>query len=196
MHSVLGPLLLNKPASAGNRTRDLWIFSQELWPLDLLVINTFLILCCNVVLDHQSGLFSSGFPIKTYLIDAFSALLEVANFTTYFTLLYYQISNKVPGLSKSSRTRSKKKFWLNLLDFGCYLLPNSLLGNVCSDPIAFSTLQKHRGSHFPWCCRVPLAIPFARKTVSKRRPFSFTFNLEEKRNHRGLSPASREDWER
>jgi hypothetical protein len=28
------PLLLRKSGSAGNRTRDLWICSQELWPLD------------------------------------------------------------------------------------------------------------------------------------------------------------------
>jgi hypothetical protein len=31
---VPGPLLLRKSGSAGNRTRDLWICSQELWPLD------------------------------------------------------------------------------------------------------------------------------------------------------------------
>jgi hypothetical protein len=28
------PLLLRKSGSAGNRTRDLWIYSQELEPLD------------------------------------------------------------------------------------------------------------------------------------------------------------------
>jgi hypothetical protein len=28
-------------------------------------------------------------------------------------------------------------------------LQNSLLGNLYSNPIVFSTLQKHRGSHFP-----------------------------------------------
>jgi hypothetical protein len=31
---VPDPLLLRKSGSAGNRTRDLWICSQELWPLD------------------------------------------------------------------------------------------------------------------------------------------------------------------
>jgi hypothetical protein len=31
---VPDPLLLRKSGSAGNRTRDLWIYSQELWPLD------------------------------------------------------------------------------------------------------------------------------------------------------------------
>jgi hypothetical protein len=31
---VPDPLLLTKSGSAGNRTRDLWICSQELWPLD------------------------------------------------------------------------------------------------------------------------------------------------------------------
>jgi hypothetical protein len=32
--SVPDPLLLRKSGRAGNRTRDLWICSQELWPLD------------------------------------------------------------------------------------------------------------------------------------------------------------------
>jgi hypothetical protein len=31
---VPDPLLLRKSGSAGNRTRDLWVSSQELWPLD------------------------------------------------------------------------------------------------------------------------------------------------------------------
>jgi hypothetical protein len=31
---VPAPLLLRKSASAGNRTRNLWICSHELWPLD------------------------------------------------------------------------------------------------------------------------------------------------------------------
>jgi hypothetical protein len=31
---VLDPLFLRKSGSADNRTRDLWIYSQELWPLD------------------------------------------------------------------------------------------------------------------------------------------------------------------
>jgi hypothetical protein len=32
---VPGPLLLRNSGSTGNRTRDLWICSQALWPLDL-----------------------------------------------------------------------------------------------------------------------------------------------------------------
>jgi hypothetical protein len=34
VHPVPDPLLLRKSGSTGNRTRDLWICSQELWPLD------------------------------------------------------------------------------------------------------------------------------------------------------------------
>jgi hypothetical protein len=34
MDPVPDPLLLRKSGSAGNRTRDLWICGQELWPLD------------------------------------------------------------------------------------------------------------------------------------------------------------------
>jgi hypothetical protein len=34
VNPVPDPILLRKPGSAGNRTRDLWICSQELWPLD------------------------------------------------------------------------------------------------------------------------------------------------------------------
>jgi hypothetical protein len=46
-------------------------------------------------------------------------------------------------LSESSWTRSEKKYWLNLLNFGCHFLQNSLLGNVYSDPIIFPAFQKH-----------------------------------------------------
>jgi hypothetical protein len=39
-------------------------------------------------------------------------------------------------LSESFLTRSKKKCWLYLLNFGCHLLRNSLLGNVCKKHIS------------------------------------------------------------
>jgi hypothetical protein len=91
-------------------------------------------------------------------------------------------------LSETSRTRSKKKCWLNLLNFGCHLLQNSVLGNVCSDPIVFSTLQKHRTSHFPECCRVPRAIPFGCQTLFQNVVPSVSLSIwETKRNHRGAN---------
>jgi hypothetical protein len=34
MDPVPDPLLLRNSGSAGNQTRDFWICSQELWPLD------------------------------------------------------------------------------------------------------------------------------------------------------------------
>jgi hypothetical protein len=34
MDPVPGPVLLKKSGRAGKRTRDLWVCSQELWPLD------------------------------------------------------------------------------------------------------------------------------------------------------------------
>jgi hypothetical protein len=37
---VPDPLLLIKSGGAGNRTRDLWICSQELWPLDHRVLSS------------------------------------------------------------------------------------------------------------------------------------------------------------
>jgi hypothetical protein len=80
------------------------------------------------------------------------------------------------GVSESSQTRSKKKYWLNLLNFGCHLLQNSLLWNLYSNTIIFSMLQKHHVSHFPWCCPVPLAIPFGYhcfKTSSLQFHFQF-----------------------
>jgi hypothetical protein len=52
-------------------------------------------------------------------------------------------------LTASSRTGSKKKCSLKLLNFGCHLLQNSLHGNIYNDPIIFTTIQKHHGSHFP-----------------------------------------------
>jgi hypothetical protein len=54
----------------------------------------------------------------------------------------YEMYRNVPGLGQ-------KKFWLNLLSFGCHLLQNCLLWNVLRDPIIFSMLQKRIGSEFP-----------------------------------------------
>jgi hypothetical protein len=70
-----------------------------------------------------------------------------------YTYIIYWVkrteSQKYKVLLKSSWTKSKKKCWLNLLNFGCHLLQNSLLGNIHRYPIIFSTLQKHCGSHLP-----------------------------------------------
>jgi hypothetical protein len=107
-----------------------------------------------------------------------------------------QSSAHLQGVSESSRTGSEKKCWLNLLNFGCHLLQNSILGNVYSDPIIFSTLQKHRGSHIPECCRVPFAILLGYQTLFQSVIPSVSFSIwETQRNLRGLSPASREDGE-
>jgi hypothetical protein len=57
--------------------------------------------------------------------------------------IVYVVYRKVPGLGQ------KKKCWLKLLNFGCNLLQNSLIGNVHSDPIVVTTPRKHRESHFP-----------------------------------------------
>jgi hypothetical protein len=47
--SVPSPLLLRKSGSAGNRTRDLWICSQELWPLEHTdTINIYVCVCVCV----------------------------------------------------------------------------------------------------------------------------------------------------
>jgi hypothetical protein len=63
---VTDPLLLRKSGSGGNRTRDLWICSQKLWPLDhrgglntspsLLIPYTKLLALC------------SGIPVVTFLL--------------------------------------------------------------------------------------------------------------------------------
>jgi hypothetical protein len=34
VEAVTDPLILRKSVSLGNRTRDLWVCSQELWPVD------------------------------------------------------------------------------------------------------------------------------------------------------------------
>jgi hypothetical protein len=86
-------------------------------------------------------------------------------------------------LLESSRTRSKKnaECWLNLLHFGCQLIQNGLLQNVYSDPIIFSALQKHRGSHFSLMLSSTTCNSlWISDTVSKRCPHSFIFNLGNK----------------
>jgi hypothetical protein len=57
VYPVPDPLLLRKSGGTGNRTRDLWICSQELWPLDhrgvLTIISSFFFLSA---LPPNSGL--------------------------------------------------------------------------------------------------------------------------------------------
>jgi hypothetical protein len=77
---------------------------------------------------------------------------------------------KIPGLDKKCR--------LNLLNFVCHLLQNSLLGNVDSDPAKFSTLQKAPWESFSLMLSSTVCNSlWMSDTVSKRRPFSFIFNL-------------------
>jgi hypothetical protein len=73
---------------------------------------------------------------------------------TWATWYLLQLNN-INGVKVSNsdeqrtRTRSTKKCRLTLLNFGCHILQNSLLGNVYNYPIVFSTLQKHHVSQFP-----------------------------------------------
>jgi hypothetical protein len=83
---------------------------------------------------------------------------------------------------------SKKKFWHNLLNFGCHLFENSLLVNICSDPIVFSTLPKHHGSHCLNAVEYRLRF-FLDVTVSKRHPFSFIFNFGNKAKSQGAKSS-------
>ena len=48
MDPVLHPLLLRKSGSAGNRTRDLCICSQKLWPLDHRRLKIVCLFCAEV----------------------------------------------------------------------------------------------------------------------------------------------------
>jgi hypothetical protein len=70
---------------------------------------------------------------------------ELVNSLLFQFIMLFSVSTD----NMLKQTRSKKKCWLNLLNFGCHLLQNNLLRNVYSDPIGFSTPQKHRGSRFP-----------------------------------------------
>jgi hypothetical protein len=58
--------------------------------------------------------------------------------------LEQQMVEEIRGVSESSWTRSNKKCWLNLINFGCHLLQNHLLGNIYSNPIVFSMIQKNK----------------------------------------------------
>jgi hypothetical protein len=66
------------------------------------------------------------------------------NIDIHYLLGQIYWSQKYEVLLKSSRTRSKKKCWLNLLNFGCHLLQRRLLGNVYSNSVFF------HASKAPW----------------------------------------------
>jgi hypothetical protein len=78
MDHVPDPILLRKSGSAGNRTRDLWICSQELWPLDHKNNNWL----GDQLLASQEGLCSIEFV--TYIFLFFE---EVQNFK-FISLLF------------------------------------------------------------------------------------------------------------
>jgi hypothetical protein len=66
---VPDPLLLRKPGRAGNRTRNLWICSQELWPLDgrgglyILLLNEIYLLQ-YVLVFNENVKFYLGLKVK------------------------------------------------------------------------------------------------------------------------------------
>jgi hypothetical protein len=70
--AVPDPLLLRKSGNAGNRTRDLWICSQELWPL-----------------DHRGGLLYCEAWIKIQL-HIFLC------FNIFFSILYFFLHSRSP----------------------------------------------------------------------------------------------------
>jgi hypothetical protein len=99
-------------------------------------------------------------------------------------------------LSENSQARSKKKCWLNLLKFGCHPLQNSLLGNSYSDPIFFSRFTRAVEVIFLTAVEYRLRFPLDDGHCFRMSSLPFHFQFGKQRNHRGLSPASREDGER
>jgi hypothetical protein len=124
---------------------------------------TFTILYCSILLHFSLSVYYSKSHVQHHVPqNLLTSGLKVYKFTTCFrqyghhqvlksfscgncclVLLIYEV------ISESSRTRPKKKCWLNLLNFGCHLIQNSLVGNICCDPIVSSMLLKHHVSHFP-----------------------------------------------
>jgi hypothetical protein len=74
---VPDPLLLRISGSAGNRTRDLWVSSQELWLLDQrggLFKRSILMFFTHLRLGHTSCLFPSGSPTINLYTFIFSPI--------------------------------------------------------------------------------------------------------------------------
>jgi hypothetical protein len=91
-----------------------------------------------------------------------------------------------------SQTRSEKKWWLNLLNFGCHLLQNSLLGNIYLIPSFFPPFRGIMEVIFLNAVEYHFECPTLFQNVIPSVSFSI---WETKQNNRGLSPASREDGE-
>jgi hypothetical protein len=60
--------------------------------------------------------------------------------------------------------------------------------------MVFSMLQKHHGSYFPYCCRVPLAIPFGCFKMPSFQ-FQFQFQFGEQSEITGTKSGERGGWE-
>jgi hypothetical protein len=99
---------------------------------------------------------------------------------------------RIPGVSESSRARSKKKCWLNFLNFGCHLLQNR-------ERIQ-RALRIFHSSKAPWKSFSLMLSSTAcdslwmSDTVSKRRHFTFIFNLGNKAKSLGAKSGKYGGW--
>jgi hypothetical protein len=67
---VPDPLLLRKSGSAGNRTLDLWIWSQELWPLDHRGVEILKVICkWGETEQERDGVLQLWFSISTHIFQ-------------------------------------------------------------------------------------------------------------------------------
>jgi len=88
---VPDPLLLRKSGSAGDRTRDLCICSQKLWPLDHrggLAICTLLLICSKRQLDDDS-ITSKHVAVRILYI----VVLDGCLFVSYFVVQHNGMHN-------------------------------------------------------------------------------------------------------
>jgi hypothetical protein len=120
---------------------------------------------------------------------------EAVQCLTYSSVYGLPCANTIRGASESSRIRSTKKCWLNLLNFVCHLFQNSLPGNVYKDLLIFFPCFKSTMEDIFLIVQYRLRIPLDVRYCFKTSSFQFHFQFGKQQNHRGLSPMSWWDGE-
>lgn len=121
-----------------------------------------------------------GCPISTFLFFT-NMILSTASITYFFLGSCWFSVDSYKVLLESSWTRSKKKHWLNLLNFGRHQLLNDLLVNIYSTPIVFFMLQKHRGKSFSFMLSsIASDSLLISDTISKCHSLNFILYLRKK----------------
>jgi hypothetical protein len=126
---------------------------------------------------------SSQYTFSCIYTQIFFLFRQFPVVISYILSIAISVSLLYEVLSESSWNRSKKKCCLNLFNFGCYLLQNSFLGSVYSNPIIFSHASKALWKSVSLMLSSTACDSLWMSYTLSKRPFNFILIWETKHNH-------------